>query len=132
MNEFDQWNKIKQETNKKDRVIGIKNREIFYLKLGQNIGYEQNGKGKDFIRPVLILKRLTKDMFIGIPLTTKIKDSSFFYKFTFNHKTRGNIQNSAIIAQIKMFSTKRILNRIGMINQNDFEIIKTKVKKLIG
>ena len=36
----------------------------------ENIGFEQSGKGDEFLRPVLILKRLTKEMFFGIPLST--------------------------------------------------------------
>ena len=51
--------------------------------MGQNIGFEQNGKGKEFIRPVLIYKKLTKDMFIGIPLTTTNREGSFFLILNF-------------------------------------------------
>ena len=80
-NLFDQWNEVKKDTSKDDFLVGFKTREIFNIKMGQNIGFEQNGKGKEFIRPVLIYKKLTKDMFIGIPLTTTNRQGSFFFDF---------------------------------------------------
>lgn len=64
-----------------DVLVGFKQRDTFNVKLGHNIGFEQNGKGKDFVRPVLIYKKLTKDMFIGIPLTTTVRSGDFFIDF---------------------------------------------------
>jgi len=32
---------------------------------------------------------------------------------------------------MKLYSSKRLLNKIGMINKDDFEEIKTKLKNLI-
>lgn len=49
--------------------------------MGQNIGFEQNGKGDNFVRPVIILKKFNKNMFFGIPLSTQIKDGKFYYYF---------------------------------------------------
>lgn len=51
---FDQWNRIKRTTNQNNRKLGIKPREIYWANIGKNIGYEQNGKGKDFMRPLLM------------------------------------------------------------------------------
>ncbi|PID34747.1 MAG: hypothetical protein CR971_01625 [candidate division SR1 bacterium] len=36
----------------------INMREIWYVSLGNNIGYEEDGKGNDYKRPVLVLKKL--------------------------------------------------------------------------
>ena len=35
--------------------VSFKERDIFWVSIGQNIGYEQNGKSDIFSRPVLIL-----------------------------------------------------------------------------
>jgi mRNA interferase MazF len=95
--------------------------------MGQNIGFEQNGKGKEFIRPVLIYKKLTKDMFIGIPLTTTNREGSFFFDFEFLE----NKISTAILIQTRLFSSKRLLNKIGVININDYEKLKGKYLKLL-
>ena len=68
--DFDNWNSIKKETNKEKILVGFKDRDIFYIKMGQNIGFEQNGKGENFVRPVVVFKKFNKNMFFGIPLST--------------------------------------------------------------
>jgi mRNA interferase MazF len=39
---FDEWNEVKKELSIKERKLGIKQREIFWANIGQNIGFEQN------------------------------------------------------------------------------------------
>ena len=122
MNEFNEWNEVKKQIEKENILVGFKTRDIFNIKMGQNIGFEQNGKGLNFVRPVLIYKKLTKDMFIVIPLTTTQRDGSFFFKFEFIE----NKISTAILIQSRLFSTKRLLNKIGVINKNDYENLKKK------
>lgn len=64
MKDFDEWNEIKKQVEEEEILFGFKTRDIFNIKMGQNIGFEQNGKGENFVRPVLVYKKLTKDMFI--------------------------------------------------------------------
>ena len=127
---FDKWNEIKKEITKETIIVGFKNREIFYLKMGKNIGYEQDGKGENFVRPIVILKGFNKDIFLGIPLSTKIKDGKFYYHFKFEKQGKF-IENVALLSQLRLFSTKRLLNKIGMMNEKDFCDMKEKLKKLI-
>jgi mRNA interferase MazF len=124
---YDNWNQIKKETSKENILVGFKTRDIFNVKIGHNIGYEQNGKGKDFVRPVVVYKKLTKDMFIGIPLTTTIREGNFFYSFEFI----PNKRSVAILSQAKLFSSKRLLNKIGVIKITDFEELKEKYFELL-
>lgn len=124
---YDSWNKVKKTTNKENGLVGFKQREIFYMKMGTNIGYEQNGKGEEFVRPVLIFKKFTKDIFLGIPLSTTQRTGSFFFEFKF----LDNKISSAILVQARLFSSKRLLNKIGIIDRNNFNILSEKYKKLI-
>ena len=95
--------------------------------MGNNIGFEQNGKGKEFVRPVIVYKKLTKDMFIGIPLTTTQREGSFFFNFKFlSHKI-----STAILIQSRLYSTKRLLNKIGVIDKSDYEKLKGKYLKIL-
>jgi len=84
---FDQWNKVKINAHLKENNVGFKVRDIFWLRIGQNIGSEEFGKGNEFQRPVLIVRKLTHDLFMGVPLTSSIKeDNDYFYTFEFNTK----------------------------------------------
>ncbi len=69
--DFDGWIKIKKEIHFKGSIRTIKEGEIWWCKIGENVGKEICGKGKDFLRPVLIVRKLNKYSFIGIPLTSK-------------------------------------------------------------
>lgn len=131
---YDEWNEVKKTTSKESLLVGFKPRDIFYIKMGHNLGYEQNGKGEDFVRPVIVLKKLNNHMFIGIPTSSQIKKGSFFYEFEFEQRTANGskkVKDIAILAQIKTFSTKRLLNKIGVINKDEFEKLKDKLKGLI-
>ena len=66
-------------------------------------------------------------MFIGIPLTTTKRDGSFFYTFSF----MPDKVSIAILIQARLFSSKRLLNKIGTINKNDFQELKEKYIKLL-
>ncbi|MEA3353897.1 MAG: type II toxin-antitoxin system PemK/MazF family toxin, partial [Campylobacterota bacterium] len=103
---------------------------IFYMKMGKNIGYEQDGKGDDFVRPIVIVKGFNESMFFGIPLSTKIKEGKFYYKFKFTKKDTV-MTNIALLSQMRLFSTKRLLNKIGVMSIYDFKNMKIKFKKLL-
>ncbi|HIP11555.1 MAG TPA: type II toxin-antitoxin system PemK/MazF family toxin [Arcobacter sp.] len=127
MKKFNEWNELTQTLNKKENIINFKEREIYWGSLGENIGSEQNGKGKDFSRPILVVKKLNKQLFFSVPLSTTIRDGSYFYNFNFFE----NQQSSALLVQAKIFDLKRIDQKIGMINKNDFLKLKEKLRVLL-
>ena len=127
---YDEWNEVKKETDSLVAPI-FKEREVYYMRLGDNVGHEQNGKGDKFVRPVIILKRLSRDMFIGIPLSSQIKSGSFYHTVTF-FKNGVETINNAIVAQIRLFSARRLLNKIGMIHKDEFNELKKSVANLLN
>lgn len=132
MQEYDQWNEVKKETVKSKMRLTIKPRDIYWAKIGQNIGHEEYGKGKNFLRPIIVIRQLTSDLFIGVPITsTKKEDNDYFHSIRYINKLDENINSSAMILQIKVFSKKRLLNKIGTVEKQEFKIITDKLKKLI-
>lgn len=132
MEKFNEWNEVKKETQTKEFHFTIKPREIYWVKIGQNIGSEEYGKDKDFTRPVIVIRKLTRDLFIGVPLTTTLKNNDYFHQFSYTNRTRGVIDNSAMILQFRTFSIKRVMNKIGKINQENFNEIVIKMKNIIN
>jgi mRNA interferase MazF len=130
--QFDKWNDIKKKTNLMQFKLGIKPREIFWAKIGINIGDEEYGKGKEFVRPVVIIRQLTKDLFIGIPTTTAKKDNNdYFHNICYIDKTNKVINSTVMILQQRVFSKKRLLSKIGTVDKKEFEYIVEKLKRLI-
>jgi len=132
MDKFDKWNKIKKKTHKITRKLGIKPREIFWAKIGQNIGDEEYGKGENFARPVIVIKQLSKDLFIGIPTTTAQKeDNDYYHNINYINNKNEMINSSAMILQIRVFSKKRLTSKLGKISKDDFEKIQEKMLKVL-
>jgi mRNA interferase MazF len=127
MKKFDDWNEVKQHLDSKEFKLNFKEREIYWASIGENIGFEQNGKGKDFSRPLLIVKKLNKQLFLGVPLSTTIREGSYYYNFSFLEDEKS----SALLVQVKVYDLKRIDRKIGMINKNDFENLKVKLRILL-
>lgn len=126
--EFTQWNKRKIEihnNSKSDKLYH--SREAWWCSLGMNIGFEQDGHGAEYQRPVLILKGLSKNTCLIIPLTTSKE----------RHPLRipvGTIEGkeaSAIISQMRVVDTKRFANKIGFIEKEVFEKIRKAVKDIL-
>lgn len=126
MKKFDEWNEVKKQLDVRVKNITPKDREVYWASIGENVGFEQNGKGEIFSRPVLIVKRFSKNMFFGVPLSTQSRDGSFFYEFELN-----GAKSTALVVQGRLFDTKRLENRIGMITKEDFANIKTRLRDLL-
>jgi len=127
MKQYDEWNEVKKQINNRKKIVNFKEREIFWVRIGHNVGFEQDGKGKEFSRPVLVLRKLNRNIFFGIPLSTQIKEGSFFYNFSFLESK----MSCALLMQGKVFDTKRLNKKIGMINKDDFESLKKEFKDLL-
>jgi len=123
---FQEWHTLKEDLHKSDKKVRFKEREIFWASIGVNIGFEQDGKGVILSRPVLILKKQNNNLFFGIPLSTKIKKGTFFFEFELNGKA-----SSALLVQGRTYDAKRLENKLGMMDKNDFDLLKLNFKKLL-
>ncbi len=126
--DFDSWNVKKKHLHRQEfsKNFFYHEREVWWCSLGINIGVESNGKNEQFERPILVVKKFNKDMFWGIPLTSKPKTGEFFYKIQHPGGTSW-----AMLSQLKTLSSKRLLRKIGMIPINDFLGTLRKLQILI-
>jgi mRNA interferase MazF len=124
--DFDKWNNIKKKLENKNQKFFFKEREIWWMSVGVNIACESCGKGETFRRPVLVLRKLSGNSFIGIPLSSKDKSGTWFCDITINNQKR-----SVLLYQIRMFSTNRFESRMATLDDNDFEKVKEKLEALL-
>jgi len=127
MKKFNEWNEVKKEIDIREKSVIFKERDIFWASIGENVGFEQNGKGDIFSRPVLIVKRFSRNMFFGIPLSTQLKQGDFFFEFELS-----GVKTNALIVQGRLLDTKRLENKIGMMAKDDFENLKIRVRELLN
>ena len=126
MKKFNEWNEVKINIDAKKQLALFKPRDIFWTNVGENVGREQDGKGLDFTRPVLVIKKFSKTMFFGIPLSSKRKEGSFFFEFSFQGKI-----STALLVQAKMYDVKRLDKKMGMIDTDNFKKLKEQLKILL-
>src|ERR1700730_10147818 len=71
-NDFDRWNGIKKATDATAEATRpyFREAEVWWVRLGRNIGYETSGKSREFTRPVIVLKKYNQYSFLALPLTT--------------------------------------------------------------
>ncbi|KUK77263.1 MAG: Uncharacterized protein XD93_0441 [candidate division WS6 bacterium 34_10] len=124
---FDEWNELKKNLQKYSMPPYFKPREIWWCHLGSNIGFEQDGKGADFARPVLVLNSYNRNIFLAVPLSSKIKPDNFYYK-----KIKySNNRYSVIISQIRLLDSKRLIRKITTLDKKQFEEVRNCVKAII-
>jgi len=123
---YDIWNTQKQLISKQNKSILFKERDILFIQMGKNIGYEQDGKGKDFLRPVLVYKKFNNEQFLGFPFTSKVKNGKFYQEIEHNSR-----KSYAILSQIKVYSAKRIKYKLGSIGKNKLKEVHSKFMELV-
>lgn len=124
--DFDNWNILKKKLDNNKSITSFEQREIWWCHTGLNIGDEECGKGEKSLRPVLIIRKFNKNIFLAIPLTTKIKDNFFYKKITFKDQTR-----CLMISQIRILDQKRLMDKMGKIGKKQFDEVKELLKKII-
>lgn len=132
---FDVWNLEKKKIHYADNPkFYVNKREIWYTKMGQNIGFEEDGK-ESFLRPVLVLKKVG-NLFFTVALTSNGKDNHrFYHKFQgafFNENNQTYKDRSyVILSQVKIMDKKRFTEKMGKVETTEFESLKQKLKVLL-
>lgn len=124
---FDEWNEVKKDVHNFGRCAAIKEGEVWWCAMGENVGVEINGKGDRFMRPVLVYKKLSHLGFLGIPLTSQKHEGDWYVAFEFRGK-----KQLAVLAQVKMFSVLRAYRRMGTLPKSDFGFVVRGFNKLYG
>ena len=123
---FLEWIKLKEKLhNSAFKPPLITEGDIWWVSIGENVGKEINGKSGLFSRPVLVFRKLSRETFLGLPLTTqKIKGTWYV---SIRHNDRNVV---VILAQARVFDVKRLSNRIGSIDDADMKKVKTGFARL--
>ncbi len=125
--DFDKWNILKKEIDNNKNIPYFREGQICFISMWINIWFEQNWKNDNFSRPVLIIKKFNKDIFLWVSLTTKKRISNYiFYIGEFKNK-----KNYAILSQLRLYSSKRLLSHIWWVTKNINDELKEKITKLL-
>ncbi|MDP2665285.1 MAG: type II toxin-antitoxin system PemK/MazF family toxin [bacterium] len=125
--DFDGWNKIKKETHEmQPRLYTV--REIWWCRLGMNVGTEQDGKGEWYDRPCVIMRGFGPDACLVVPLTTSTRE----------HPLRVHIglvegqEARANLSQIRVIDTRRLVEKVGFLEKKVFAELRKAVRDLFS
>lgn len=128
LTKFIEWTKLKIRLHLKneEEIVYFREREIWWVSLGVNVGYEQDGKHENFERPILVLKKFNKHILWALPITSQNKIGDFYYQLEYESQ-----KFSVILSQLRLISSKRLLRRIRKINVSEFKTIKNRTKNML-
>lgn len=129
MKQFDGWAKKKNSIHHTLKNKWVVKREVWWCTLGVNIGSEEDGKGIDFLRPVLVIKVYGFTSAVVIPLSTVIKTGPFYFSLG-KIGDEGGI-STALLSQMRLIDTKRFVEKIGKIDAEKFNEIKKAIQELL-
>jgi mRNA interferase MazF len=124
---FLDWIKVKFHIHSKEkRPLYFNEREIWWCQFGQNIGDEQNGKGVNFMRPVIIIRKFNKNICLVVPTSSVLKTNQFYHEIEYK-----NQKYSALISQIRTIDVKRLKGKIARLDSTEFENLKTSILEIV-
>ena len=124
--DFQQWHKVKEKIDNAPARIFFHERDVWWCSIGVNIGFEQDGKGEYFARPIVVFKKFNNEVFWGIPLSTKIKKGKFYVLMEMEDK----LPRVAIISQLRLIDGKRLYQKFGTINEADYKSLNEAIISL--
>ena len=136
--DFDQWNEHKKAlaANTAPRVY-VRERQLWFAHLGTSIGFEQDRRGEESLRPVLVLRKFNNEVVWVLPLTRRDKPGNPYY-MSFEYIVFPEVEiapllsSVAILSQLRLIDIKRLGYKIGTAPVAPFTSIKEKTRQLLA
>jgi mRNA interferase MazF len=125
---FLEWIGLKEKIHTEKFPPTFEEREIWWAVLGENIGHEENGRGDDFARPFVVIRKFNKELLFGLPCSSVIKDNKYYFKIVVQ---AGNFKTAAMLSQARTISSKRLLNVVDKMGEESFEELKKALDKAL-
>lgn len=123
--DFKTWHNKKEKVDRKEARVFFHEREIWFCHLGTNVGFEQDGKGENFGRPVIVFRKFNKEVFWSVPLTTREKGGKFYLPIPVGDEPR-----KAILSQLRLLDAKRLYQKVGMIDSATHKQLEEAIIRL--
>jgi mRNA interferase MazF len=135
--DFDGWNEHKKSPDANPAPsVYVHERELWFVHLGTNVGFEQDGRGEESLRPILVLRKFNNEVVWVLPLTRRHKPGNPYY-VAFDYIVFPEIEgvplapSVAILSQLRLLDIKRFRYKIGTAPAGTFEMIKEKTRRLL-
>lgn len=129
--DFDGWHPLKKKIEKECRVPTIRQRDIWWCSIGVNIGVEQDGKNALYERPVLVVRKFNNRHFMGVPLTTQLKD--FPLRHNVFYRSQGQVrEGQALLSQMRSYDAMRLTRHVAKLGTKQFKELMESIHDMLG
>lgn len=128
--DFQKWHIEKSAIHKDKKRPFFHVREVWFCSVGANIGFEQDGGGGRYLRPVLILYKFNNEVLWILPLTKHLKKGKYYFKVQISHNNKLS-SSTVILSQIRLIDSKRLQYKLGDLSKNDFKELKKRLRALL-
>ena len=97
----------------------VKEGDIWWMSVGENVGSEIDGKSRIFSRPAIIYKKLAHGFYLIVPTTTKNRSGSWYAAF--RHQ---GVEMCACLHQIRTVDYRRLWSKMGQVDDVDLSVIR--------
>ena len=126
--DFKRWHTKKSGIHNDQHVrVFFNEREIWWCALGANVGYEQDGKGDDFMRPIIVLKQFNKEVFWALPLTTQVKVGKYYFPIDLGDGKGRRV----ILSQLRLVDAKRLKEKLSVVPKKQFQELRKAITALL-
>ncbi len=126
--DFQKWHSVKTDLQEQKSNVFFHEREIWWCAAGVNLGFEQDGSGERFLRPVVVIKKFNLDACIAVPLTARQKKGKYYFPV-------GNIEEKeavAILSQLRFIDRKRLAQKAGVLDEEIFKKLINAIVKMFS
>ena len=110
--DFSKWCSLKQKLHESiTKGPLVREKELWWVSFGENVGSEINGKSDLYSRPAVIIKKLAHGFFLVAPTTSKEHTGTWYVAIVYNGK-----RTFVCLHQIRVIDYRRLSSRIGQIS----------------
>ncbi len=118
---FAEWIDLKERLHSKDtQPPHVNEGDIWWTSVGENIGFEINGKSRLLTRPVVIFKKLTHGFYLVIPTTSQERNGTWYVSFP-----HSSLIKTACLHQVRTIDYRRLHSRLGRLDEVDFRRLRS-------
>lgn len=129
---FFEWSQIKTALHQWPKVVRCKEREIWWVHLGVNVGDEEDGKNDSFERPAIIVKKFYGGKILWmIPLTTAKREGDYYFGTRYLHSSGNEIHQFAMIPHLRAISQKRLVRKLRVLPKAEYSVLAERIKQFL-
>ncbi|MDR1088998.1 MAG: type II toxin-antitoxin system PemK/MazF family toxin [Coriobacteriales bacterium] len=127
--DYQNWMKTKARIHNDALKPSIfKKGEIWVCNVGENVGHENDGKGVQYTRPVLIIQKYGNMSCPVLPLSATQRRGYYYFPFD-GHSGKTSV---ALLTQSRIVDASRLRRKIGYVDKNVFVEIQERLKQVLG